>query len=80
MNEEKDVIRWVKKLGAVGMGLASLGGALLAAPITLPGFLVTVSHFLVVSGTVATILSKTVLNENGGDDDPPIAPDGLIGA
>lgn len=77
MNEEKDVIRWVRKLGAIGMGMASLGGALLAAPITLPGFLVTVSHFLVVSGTVAAILSKTVLSE-GDDDDPPIAPGGLI--
>lgn len=77
INEKKDGIRWIRKLGAIGLGMASVGGALLAAPITLPGFLITVSNFLVVSGTVATILSKTVLSE-GDDDDPPIAPGGLI--
>lgn len=75
---EKEGIRWLRKLGVIGLGVASVGGALLASPISLPGFLITLSNLMVVSGTVATIVSKTVLNDGGDDEDPPTAPEGLV--
>lgn len=77
-DKEKEGVRWLRKLGVIGLGVASVGGALLASPISLPGFIITLSNFMVVSGTVATIVSKSVLNDGGDDEDPPIAPEGLV--
>jgi hypothetical protein len=43
--------------------LAAVGGAILAAPITLPAALVTIATYLAVAGTVATATSQAVVSD-----------------
>lgn len=49
-----------KKLRAVGLVLAAIGGVLVASPIALPAAVVTVGGYLIVGGSVATAVSQTV--------------------
>lgn len=49
-----------KKLRAVGLVLAAVGGVLVASPIALPAAVVTVGGYLIVGGSVATAVSQTV--------------------
>ena len=51
-----------KKLRNIGIILAATGGAILAAPITLPSILVSVATYLTVAGTVATTISQAVVS------------------
>lgn len=76
-NEKNNDIRLLRRLGVIGIGLTSVGGALLAAPIVLPGFLITVSNFMVITGTIATVLSRSVLTDDH-DEEPPAAAGGVI--
>ena len=52
-----------KKLRNIGIILAATGGAILAAPITLPTILVSIATYLAVAGTVATTVSQTVISD-----------------
>ena len=52
-----------KKLRNIGIILAATGGAILAAPITLPATLVTIATYLAVAGTVATTVSQAVVSD-----------------
>tara|TARA_B110000046_G_C13011303_1_gene406772 strand:- start:326 stop:565 length:240 start_codon:yes stop_codon:yes gene_type:complete len=56
-----------KKLRNIGLILAATGGAILAAPITLPSALVTIATYLAVAGTVATTISQAVVSDNDSD-------------
>ena len=57
--------RFFKKLRNIGLGIATVGGALLAAPISLPLILVKVAGYLTVAGGVMSSVSQaTVKNEN----------------
>jgi ABC-type xylose transport system permease subunit len=49
-----------KKLRAVGLVLAAVGGVLVASPIALPASVVTIGGYLIVGGSVATAVSQTV--------------------
>ncbi|CAN5419548.1 hypothetical protein BH10BAC1_BH10BAC1_18000 [soil metagenome] len=49
-----------KKLRNVGLVLAALGGAILAAPIALPVGVVTIAGYITVAGGVATAVSQSV--------------------
>jgi hypothetical protein len=51
-----------KKLRNIGILLAATGGAILAAPITLPAALVSIATYLTVAGTVATTISQAVVS------------------
>tara|TARA_R110001583_G_scaffold120243_1_gene271497 strand:+ start:275 stop:508 length:234 start_codon:yes stop_codon:yes gene_type:complete len=53
-----------RKLRNIGIALAATGGAILAAPISLPTLLVTVATYLTVAGTVATAVSQAVVSDN----------------
>mgnify|MGYP006995565317 FL=1 len=53
-----------RKLRNIGIALAATGGAILAAPISLPALLVTVATYLTVAGTVATAISQAVVSDN----------------
>jgi hypothetical protein len=52
-----------RKLRNVGMGLAAAGAVLVAAPIAIPAFLVTIGGYLIVAGSVATAVSQTVTED-----------------
>lgn len=50
-----------KKLRAVGLVLAAVGGVLIASPVALPVALVTAGGYLIVAGSVATVVSQTAV-------------------
>ena len=58
-----------RKLRNIGIALAATGGAILAAPISLPALLVTVATYLTVAGTVATAVSQVVVSDNDTNED-----------
>jgi hypothetical protein len=47
-----------KKVQRVGIVAGAIGGALLAAPVTLPALVITGATYLVVVGTTAATLSQ----------------------
>jgi hypothetical protein len=53
-----------KRLRNIGIILAATGGAILAAPITLPSILVSIATYLTVVGTVASAVSQVVVSDN----------------
>lgn len=52
-----------KKLRNIGIVLAATGGAILAAPVTLPSIVVTIATYLTVAGTVASTVSQAVVSD-----------------
>ncbi len=60
---QKPTPKFFKKLRNIGIALATTGGAIIAAPIALPGALVTVATYLTVAGTVATAVSQAVVSD-----------------
>ena len=66
-----------KTLRNIGIALAAVGGAIMAAPISLPAIVVTVATYLTVAGTVATAVSQAVVQSDESepkledDDDLP---------
>ena len=47
-----------QKLRSIGLALAAMSGAIIAAPITLPTIVVTVAGYLAVAGTVLSAVSQ----------------------
>jgi hypothetical protein len=58
-----------RKLRNIGIALAATGGAILAAPISLPALLVTVATYLTVAGTVATAVSQAVVSDQDNESE-----------
>lgn len=58
--------KFFRTLRNIGIALATAGGAIIAAPISLPAIVVTVATYLTVAGTVATAVSQAVVS---GEDD-----------
>lgn len=52
-----------KKLRNIGIVLAATGGAILAAPVTLPSIIITIATYLTVAGTVASTVSQAVVSD-----------------
>jgi hypothetical protein len=52
-----------KRLRNIGIILAATGGAILAAPVTLPSILVSIATYLAIAGTVATTVSQAVVSD-----------------
>ncbi|WP_228851451.1 hypothetical protein [Aegicerativicinus sediminis] len=55
--------RFFKTLRNIGIALATAGGAIIAAPIALPGIVVTIATYMTVAGTVATAVSQAVVSD-----------------
>jgi len=53
-----------RKLRNIGIALAATGGAILAAPISLPALVITIASYLAVAGTVVTTVSQAVVSDN----------------
>ncbi len=51
-----------RKIRNIGVVIASVSGAILAAPVALPVAIVTVAGYLAVAGTVAGAVSQVVTN------------------
>jgi hypothetical protein len=58
-----------KKLRNIGLLLTAIGGAIFAAPITLPTILVTAAGYLTVAGTVVSAISQLTVKAPEEDAD-----------
>ena len=50
-----------QKLRSIGLALAAISGAIIAAPVTLPAIVVTVAGYLAVAGTVLSAVSQITI-------------------
>jgi hypothetical protein len=58
-----------RKLRNIGIALVATGGAIIAAPISLPAFVITIATYLTVAGTVATAVSQAVVSDEDKNAD-----------
>ncbi len=61
---KKPTPTFFRKLRNIGIALAATGGAILAAPISLPALVITIASYLAVAGTVVTTVSQSVVSDN----------------
>ena len=57
-----------RKLRNIGIALATAGGAILAAPISLPAIVITIATYLTIAGTVATAVSQAVVSDESKEE------------
>ena len=53
--------KWFKVLRTVGIALASVGGVIIASPVGLPVGLVSVAGYLVLGGSIISVVSQTAV-------------------
>ncbi len=53
--------KFFKAIRAVGICLAAVGGAIIAAPVTLPATIVSVAGYLTVAGSVMTAVAQATV-------------------
>ncbi|SFB90971.1 hypothetical protein SAMN04489722_101237 [Algibacter lectus] len=58
---KKPTPKFFKTLRNIGIALATAGGAIIAAPITIPALFVTIATYMTVAGTVVTAVSQAVV-------------------
>ncbi|WP_262732687.1 hypothetical protein [Gaetbulibacter sp. NE] len=58
---KKPTPKFFKTLRNIGIALATAGGAIIAAPISMPAIVVTIATYMTVAGTVATAVSQAVV-------------------
>lgn len=60
---KKPTPKFFKTLRNIGIALATAGGAIIVAPISLPAIIVTIATYLTVAGTVVTAISQAVVTD-----------------
>ncbi|MFI0492017.1 hypothetical protein [Flavobacterium sp.] len=63
--------KWFKILRTVGISLASVGGIIIASPIALPVGLVSAAGYLVLGGSIISVVSQTAVKS---EEEPKINP------
>jgi hypothetical protein len=53
--------KWFKVLRSVGIALASIGGIIIASPVALPIGLVSAAGYLVLGGSIISVVSQTAV-------------------
>ena len=66
---KKPTPTFFRKLRNIGIALAATGGAILAAPISLPALVITIASYLAVAGTVVTTVSQAVVSDNENENE-----------
>jgi ABC-type xylose transport system permease subunit len=56
--------KFFKKIRTIGLTLGAIGGALLAAPITLPATVISIAGYLATAGLVASAISSTAVDDS----------------
>jgi uncharacterized membrane protein HdeD (DUF308 family) len=59
--------KFFKTLRTVGLALAAIGGAVLAAPVAVPAALVSIAGYVALAGGVMTAVSQTAVDTNAKD-------------
>lgn len=65
---KKPTPKFFKLLRNIGIVLASVGGVILTAPISLPAIVVTIGGYLAVAGAVVTTVSQAVVSDPENDE------------
>lgn len=60
---KKPTPKFFKTLRNIGIALATAGGAIITAPISMPALVVTIATYMTVAGTVATAVSQAVVSD-----------------
>lgn len=71
---ERPTPKFFRHLRNIGICFTAIGGAIVTSPVLLPQILVTIGGYLIVAGTVASVVSQTVIadrSEDDENDDPP---------
>ena len=63
--------KWFKVLRTVGIALASVGGIIIASPVALPVGLVSAAGYLVLGGSIISVVSQTAVKS---EDEPITNP------
>jgi uncharacterized membrane protein HdeD (DUF308 family) len=63
--------KWFRILRTVGIALASVGGVIIASPIALPVGLVSAAGYLVLGGSIISVVSQTAVKS---EEEPKIIP------
>jgi len=58
---KKPTPKFFKVLRNIGIALATAGGVIIAAPVSMPALIVTIATYITVAGTVATAVSQAVI-------------------
>ncbi len=61
--------KFFRRLRNIGLGLTAIGGAVVTLPVMLPIVLTNIAGYLIVAGTVASVVSQTVINDGNEHDD-----------
>ena len=61
---KKPTPKFFTTLRNIGIALATAGGAIIAAPISMPAIVVTIATYMTVAGTVATTVSQAVVTND----------------
>jgi len=60
--------KFFRILRNIGIALATAGGAIIAAPISLPALIITIATYMTVAGTVVTAVSQAVVIDTSDID------------
>lgn len=60
--------KFFKTLRTIGLALAAVGGAILAAPVAVPAALVSIAGYVALAGGVMTAVSQTAVDTNTKDE------------
>ena len=60
---KKPTPKFFRLLRNIGIALATAGGAIIAAPVSIPATIVTIATYMTVAGTVATAVSQAVVSD-----------------
>ena len=66
---KKSTPSFFRKLRNIGIAMAATGGAIIAAPIALPGLVITIATYLTVVGTVASAVSQAVVSDDENENE-----------
>ena len=64
---KKPTPKFFRILRNIGIALATAGGAIIAAPVSIPAAIITVATYMTVAGTVATAVSQAVVSDEKKD-------------
>jgi hypothetical protein len=60
---KKPTPKFFRVLRNIGIALATAGGAIIAAPLSIPAAIITIATYMTVAGTVATAVSQAVIKD-----------------
>jgi hypothetical protein len=60
---KKPTPKFFRILRNIGIALATAGGAIIAAPLSIPATIITIATYMTIAGTVATAVSQAVIKD-----------------